>query len=83
ALDKKAAKEPPKAVVPKSAIVDRGGSKVVFKVEDGRVMQVPVTVGPEFGTGYELRVGPPVGAILVSEPPETMADGQPVKEKNK
>ncbi len=83
ALDAKAAKEPPKTVVPKSAVTERGGGKVVFKVEDGKVQQVAVTLGPEFGTGYELRRGPPVGAILVSEPPETMADGQPVKEKNR
>lgn len=82
ALDVKAAKEPPKTVVPRSAIVDRGGAKFVFKLEDGRVQQVPITVGPAFGGGFELRSGPPVGSKLVSEPPETMADGQPVKEKS-
>jgi RND family efflux transporter MFP subunit len=80
-LDAAAAKAPPKVVVPKSAIAERGGAKVVFRVEEGRARMVPVTLGPEFGGGYELRAGPSPGTELVEDPPETLADGQPVKEK--
>jgi HlyD family secretion protein len=83
ALDAKAAKEPPKNVVPRAAVAERGGAKVVFKIEDGRVRMMPVTVGGEFGGGLELKSGPPPGTVLVADPPATMADGQPVKEKNK
>jgi RND family efflux transporter MFP subunit len=80
-LEDKALKEPPKTIVPRSGIAERGGSKVVFVVDDGRVRMVPVTLGPEFGGGFELRKGPEPGTKLVANPPETMADGQPVKEK--
>jgi RND family efflux transporter MFP subunit len=83
ALDAKAVKEKPRTVVPRTAIAERGGAKVVFQLEDGRVRMVPVTLGPEFANGFELKSGPAVGTVLVSEPPATMADGQPVKEKSK
>lgn len=82
-LDDEAVKEPPKLVVPRSALAERGGAKVVFQVEDGRVRSVAVTLGPEFDGGYELRSGPPAGTTLVADPPGTLADGQPVKEKAK
>jgi len=82
-LDDQAVKEPPKLVVPRSAVADRGGAKVVFQIDEGHVRSVPVTLGPEFAGGYELRSGPPVGTVLVADPPSTLADGQPVKEKGK
>ena len=82
-LDDQAVKEPPKLVVPRSAVADRGGAKVVFLIDKGHVRSVQVTLGPEFAGGYELRSGPPVGTVLVADPPPTLADGQPVKEKGK
>lgn len=82
-LDAKAVKEPPKTVVPKSAVTERDGAKVVFQVEDGKVRMRPVTLGPEFAGGWELRSGPAPGTVLVADPPPTMAEGQPVKEKAK
>lgn len=83
AVDEKTAKAPPKTVVPKSAVVERGGARWVFQLDDGRVRQVPIETGEAVGTGYELRKGPAVGTVLVADPPETMADGQPVKEKTR
>jgi HlyD family secretion protein len=80
-LDPEALKQPPKIIVPSSAIAERGGSKVVFTVEDEVVRMVPVKLGPPFGRGFELTDGPRPGTRLVASPPETMADGQRVKEK--
>jgi RND family efflux transporter MFP subunit len=81
ALDVEAMRQPPKIVVPSTAVADRGGSKVVFVVEDDVVRMVPVKLGPSFGRGFELVEGPRPGTRLVATPPETLADGQRVKEK--
>jgi multidrug efflux pump subunit AcrA (membrane-fusion protein) len=80
-LDPEALKQPPKIIVPSGAVADRGGGKVVFAVEDDVVRMLPVKLGPSFGRGFELVDGPRPGTRLVSAPPETMADGQRVKEK--
>lgn len=81
-IDEAARKEKPKTVVPGGTVVDRGGEKVVFVVEDGKVRRVPVKVGPAFGTGFELIDGPSPGTRIVKEPPAVLADGQSVKEKS-
>lgn len=74
--------QPPKIVVPGSAVADRGGTKVVFVVDAGKVRKVPVQLGPAFGSGYELVDGPRVGTQLVKNPPELLEDGQRIKERN-
>ena len=81
ALDPKTLKEPPKIVVPGSALAERGGAKVVFVVEDDTVGMVPVKLGPSFGRGFELVEGPRPGTRLVAAPSETLSDGQRIKEK--
>ena len=81
ALDPQAMKEPPKIVVPASALAERAGGKVVFVVEEDAVRMVPVKLGPSFGRGFELVEGPRPGTRLVASPPETLADGQRIKEK--
>jgi RND family efflux transporter MFP subunit len=81
ALDPKALKEPPKIIVPSAALAERGGAKVVFVVEEDAVRMVPVKLGPSFGRGFELVDGPRPGTRLVASPPETLADGQRIKEK--
>lgn len=80
-LEEAALKQPPKIIVPSSAIADRGGGKVVFVVQDDVVRMTPVKLGPPFGRGFELVEGPRPGTRLVAEPPPTMADGQRVKGK--
>lgn len=81
ALDAQALKEPPKIIVPSTAVAERAGAKVVFVVEEDTVRMVPVKLGPAFGRGFELVDGPRPGTRLVASPPETMADGQRIKEK--
>jgi multidrug efflux pump subunit AcrA (membrane-fusion protein) len=82
-MDEAQLKEKPKTVVPSSALVDRAGTKVLFVLEeDGVVRMRNVTVGAELGGGFEVVDGPAAGTRVVANPPETLADGQRVKEKS-
>jgi HlyD family secretion protein len=81
-LDKEAMKAPPKTIVPGSAIADVNGSKVVFRLESGVVRITPVTLGPAFGSGFEVQSGVTSGTKIVNNPPPGLADGQKVKERN-
>jgi HlyD family secretion protein len=81
-LDKEAMKAPPKTIVPSSALADRNGSKVVFRLESGVVRITPITLGPAFGNGFEVQSGVSSGTRLVNNPPPDLADGQKIKERN-
>jgi RND family efflux transporter MFP subunit len=81
-LDKEAMKAPPKTIVPGSAIVDLNGSKVVYRLESGIVRITPVTLGPAFGNGFEVQSGVTSGTRIVNNPPQGLADGQKIKERN-
>jgi HlyD family secretion protein len=83
ALSEEAIKEPPKRVVPESAVADRMGAKVVFAVNEGQVKMVPVKLGGPAPGGLELLDGPPPGTRLVARPDADLADGQRIKEKEK
>lgn len=78
-LDDESMKLPPKNIVPGSAIVEKQGAKLVFVVEGGKARSVPVTLGPAFGSGFEVISGPAPGTQIVNNPPVTMADGQSIK----
>ena len=81
-LDEAKMKEPPKTIVPASAVVDRSGAKVVFVVDGGAVRMVPVTIGDPLAGGFVLVSGPAPGTKLVSDPPPALADGQSIKERS-
>jgi len=81
-LDKEAMKTPPKTVVPGSAVADVQGSKVVYRVEGGVVRLTTVTLGPAVGSGFEVVSGVTSGTRVVSNPPQGLADGQRIKERN-
>jgi HlyD family secretion protein len=70
-----------KLVVPGSAVVDRGGRRVVFTLDGDRVREAPVTLGEPIGSGFELVSGPRFGTRLVKDPPSSLRDGQAIKEK--
>ena len=82
ALDEATLKEPPKLIIPGSAITERGGGKVIFVLEGDRVRMIPVTLGPPFGSGFELTKGPGAGTRVVKDPPAQLTDGERIKEKN-
>ncbi len=81
ALDANAIKEPPKKVVPASAVTDRSGAKVVFVVDGGKLRMTTIKVGAPVGNGLELLEGPEPGTKVVSNPAADLADGHEVKEK--
>jgi RND family efflux transporter MFP subunit len=81
-LDAAKLAEKARPVVPESALAERAGGKVVFVVEGDRVRMRPVVLGEKLAGGYELRDGPAPGTKLVSGPPQTLADGQRIKEKS-
>ncbi len=80
-LDDEAIKEPPKTIIPRSAVTQRAGADVAFVLEGEQVRMVPVTLGPEFGRGFELVEGPRPGTRVISEPSSELTDGQRVKER--
>lgn len=82
-ISAEAMKEPPKRVVPASAVAEREGSKVVFVVEQGKVKMTGVRVGTEASGGFELLDGPPPGTKVVANPPRDLQDGQKIKEKER
>jgi len=80
-LDPQAIKEPPKLVVPASAVAERNGAKVVYVIEGDRVRMMPIQLGAPYGTGFEVQSGPGAGTRVVANPPGELTDGQRVKEK--
>jgi RND family efflux transporter MFP subunit len=81
-LDKEAMKIPPKTVVPGSAVADVQGGKVVYRIEGGVVRPTTVILGPAVGSGFEVKSGVSAGTRIVSNPPQGLADGQRIKERN-
>lgn len=81
AIEEATLKEKPKLVVPAAALVDRGGTKGVYVVDNERVKLVPVSLGPAFGSGFEVTSGPPAGTKVVKDPPPQLGDGMKVKER--
>lgn len=81
-LDKEAMKAPPKTIVPASAVQELNGAKIVYRLESGVVRITPVTLGPAFGTGFEVQSGISSGTRIVNNPPQGLADGQKIKERN-
>ena len=84
AITEDALKQTPKRVVAPWAIVDRGGQKVVFAIDSGKLHAFPVRVGSPVGDGaVELLDGPAPGVKVVARPTTETADGQRIKETDK
>ncbi len=65
--------------VPKDAVTNRDGQKVVFKIDGQFVVSVPVTTGREIGTMIEITQGLTQGEQIVLSPPGMMTSGQKVE----
>ncbi|HXU70195.1 MAG TPA: efflux RND transporter periplasmic adaptor subunit [Polyangia bacterium] len=84
ALDDEALKAAPKLIAPADAVVNDGGRKVVFTIDDGHAKAVPVVVKGPFGEGnVELADGPATGTRVIRKPGDKIRDGVSVKEKKK
>ena len=83
-LEKKGANQKPLpgVLVPKSAVVQRGGRDVVFVVADGHAKQTPVTVGADFSDMQQVTQGLNAGAEVVTTPPPALQDGEKVRVKS-
>jgi len=55
----------PVLVVPSTAVVERSGRSVVFVVEGGRAVEVPVVVGRQVGSSVAIREGLRAGVQVV------------------
>ena len=67
-------------LLPDSAVTERDGRSVVFVVEEGRArLRLIDPQAPAAGGGRLLQQGVAAGALIIDEPPETLADGASVR----
>jgi RND family efflux transporter MFP subunit len=69
---------PAKAVVPKTAVRNDGGTQIVYLVRDDKLERRAVSVGAERGTDIEIMAGISPGDRLVVRGAEKLHDGQSV-----
>ncbi len=74
-------KTAPEVTVPKDAIATRDGKSVVFEVADGRARLRQVVAGAERQNQVVIKQGLSGSETLVSRPPDTLRDGDPVRVK--
>lgn len=72
-----------RALVPKDAVRDAEGMKVVFVVKDERLDRRAVTTGLDVGPDVEIMAGVSPGERVVVKGPEALADGRRVVVKQK
>jgi RND family efflux transporter MFP subunit len=68
----------PKGMVPREAVREEGGKKVVFVLREGRLSRVEVTPGEARGTEMEVMDGVAPGETVVTGGPKGLKDGQKV-----
>lgn len=68
----------PVLVVPRTAVVERNGRSVVFVVERGRAVEVPVIVGRQVGSSMAIREGLRPGVEVVDSVGASLRGGAKV-----
>jgi len=68
----------PVLVVPSTAVVERNGRTVVFVVEGGRAVEVPVVVGRQLGSSVAIREGLRPGVQVVDSVSASLRGGAKV-----
>ncbi len=71
----------PRTAVPASAIVERSGEQVVFRVQEETAQAAPVVTGMTLGEMVEIVRGVEAGDRVVLAPPPELDDGDKVQEK--
>jgi RND family efflux transporter MFP subunit len=61
-----------------SAIAERGGRSVLFRVREGRAVEVPVKTGERLGDMIEVVDGAKAGDQVIMNPPAKLRDGAKV-----
>lgn len=77
-----AADRKPVIAVPRQAVVERDGQKLVFVVKEGRAMRTTVETGRALGDLVEIR-GVPTGEKVALTPLDKLTDGTRVKTDRK
>jgi RND family efflux transporter MFP subunit len=72
----------PVTAVPRQAVVERDGAKVVFVLKDGRAIRTKIETGRALGDLVEVS-GVPVGEKVVLKPLDKLADGTRIKMNKK
>ena len=65
--------------IPLNAVATRAGGRVVYVIRDNRAVEVPVTVGKEFGSQTEITQGLSAGDRVIAAVTEHITNGTPVK----
>lgn len=67
-----------RTVIAPEAVVERGGKRLVFVVQNDRAVAAAVQIGSKFGESVEVTEGVEAGAKVVMRPPEKLQDGMAV-----
>jgi len=67
-------------LIPKSAVHEENGQKIVFLVKDDKTERRAVTLGANRGSDTEVIAGVGIGDTVVVKGPENLRDGQSVPE---
>lgn len=70
-------------LIPREAVRDDNGRKIIFLVKDDRLERRAVTVGGERGSDLEIIAGLTAGDTVVVKGPANLRDGQAVDIKNR
>ena len=81
AMKEELKEEVPSLVIPKTALANRNGSKIVFKVIDEKAVQVPVTTGKELGDYIEVTNGLENGSQVIDNVTDEIKNGVKIKVK--
>lgn len=69
----------PDVVLPAETLIfDQEGTHVAVVGAGDRVRMVPITIGRDFGTAFEVDPGPAAGDAVVLSPPASLRDGATV-----
>ena len=79
ASDAAASTEKPRLTIPASAIVERDGKKIAFRVIDNKVASVTISVGRAMGTLDEITAGLTSGEKVIDKVDASINDGTKVK----
>jgi RND family efflux transporter MFP subunit len=79
ASDAASSTEKPRLTLPASAIVERDGKKIAFRVIDNKVSSVTISIGRTMGTLVEITSGLTSGEKVIDKVDESINDGVKIK----
>lgn len=67
-----------RTVVPAGAVVEQGGKRLVYRVQDGKAVETPVRTGIKIGEMLEVVDGLQAGDRIIARPPQNVRSGTAV-----